>query len=152
MTKLSKAIVGVIGVVFALYLLVTLTGKEVSTPTLGADVVTNPQWFYNGLSVGVSNETISNVLFGTDCDLSGGVSTLSAGTSTSASLDCAVTGVESGDTVIVGEPSTMPTGWRIVRSFASSTNGYVTVVINNQSATTTIPSTVTQDLPYIIFR
>lgn len=149
-----KQIIGIVLVVIGLaigasFLSGNTTGS-VGTTIGGGDTRTNPMWLYGGTAIGVSGQLISNVLFGT-CDLTG-PTTLAVGTSSIAKMDCAVTGVKSGDIVNVQLPNTSTSSWYIIGASASSTNGYLQVLLNNQSATTTIPSTVKTGLQYIIFR
>lgn len=75
----TKTILGVIGAVLILIGLVTFTGtkSDVATPaTVGADAVTNPQWFVNGASFGKNNWFLG----GNAGDSTLGVSTSSRGT------------------------------------------------------------------------
>jgi hypothetical protein len=153
MTKINF-ILGVVGVVLGAYCLVALTGQH-SAGVVGAqigtgDTRTNPMWLYGGVGIGSSGQALNNLVFGT-CTLTG-PTTLTAGTSTTAAMSCAATGVKSGDVVSVDAPATMPAGWTILGSSASTTASVITVILNNQSATTTIPSTAKAGIQYQAMR
>lgn len=151
MTK--NTIIGIVLVVIGLAIGSTfLSGPRSLGATIGTgDTRTNPMWLYGGTAIGVSGQLMSNVLFGT-CDFSiGSATTTAIGTST-ATRSCAVTGVKSGDTVIVQPANTNTTNWNVVGASASSTNGYIEMKFVNQSSTTTIPTTFTSGVKYIIIR
>lgn len=143
----TKVILGVIGAVLVIIGLVSFTGSNAS---LGGTVENFPSWYTNGIKIGASNKLISNLTFGT-CTLTG-ASTLAVGTSSALKMSCTATGVKSGDNVRVQLASTAPAAWSVIGASASTTNGFLEVTINNQSATTTIPSTVTAGLQYSAFR
>ena len=76
-------------------------------------------------------------------------------TSTQA-MDCSVSGVVVGDTVFVQLATTTPStfqGWRIMGANASSTSGYLTVKLSNQTGADAVPPiTVTSSVQYLILR
>jgi hypothetical protein len=69
-------------------------------------------------------------------------------------MDCAVSGVKSGDYVLLGRPAGMTSTWAYVGAYASTTaSGYFSAVIyNNTGANAIPPSTATTSVPYVIFR
>lgn len=140
----------VIGLAIGSYFLGGSRNESLGATIGSGDTRTNPMWLYGGASIGVSGQLISNVLFGT-CDFSIGATTQAIGTSTG-SRSCAVTGVKAGDTVFVQPSNTNTTNWNVVGSLASSTNGYLEMKFVNQSSTTTIPTTFTTGVKYIIVR
>lgn len=104
--------------------------------------------FLQGLSAGVRDQfTVTNTgvatigtngsaiseLKATTCNLIG--TNASQAASTTVAYDCAVTGVASGDVVMAmlasSTPSTLTYGWDIRAAKASSTAGYVTVLLYN---------------------
>lgn len=150
----KKILIGIVLVVIGLAIGSSFLGgsKESLGATIrGGNTQTNPVWFYGGASVGVSGQLISNILFGT-CDFSIGATTQAISTSTVGSRSCAVTGVKAGDTVLVQPSNTNTTNWSIVGSLASSTNGYIEIKFINYSSTTTVPTTFTTGVKYIIVR
>ncbi len=113
-----------------------LTGNQLTTiPSLQIDS--------GSLTVGTSGSNITQIIKGS-CALTV-VSTQVA--SSSAPYDCAVTGVQSGDIVIMqfatttGSPLWGKSGlWNIVAAQASTTNGFVTAVVQNQTGGTNVLS------------
>ena len=82
--------------------------------------------------IGTNGSTISE-LKGTTCDLIGTDASQTA--STTVAYDCAVTGVASGDVVLAQLATSTPVGgsagWSISAALASTTAGYVTVLLYN---------------------
>jgi hypothetical protein len=108
-------------------------------------------------SFGTCNGTaIAQVLKGT-CNLIGSDSSQAA--TTTVAYDCAVTNAQSGDTVFAQLASTTPAlggsmGWVIVATKASSTSGYITVMLTNMSGASRVPSvtSVGSSTQYLIIR
>ncbi len=151
MTK-NKIIIGIVLVVIGLAIgLYSSKGDNTLGSQIGtSEVRTNPVWFYGGAGFGSSGQAVNNLVFGT-CNLTG-QTTLSTGTSSIAKMDCVATGVKSGDVVDVQLPNTATSSWTIVGASASTTSGYIQVLLNNTSATTTIPTTVKNGVQYKAFR
>ncbi len=151
MTK--KILIGIVLVVIGLAIgsyFLKGNSSAVGTQIGNAETRTNPIWFYGGAGFGPSGQAVNNLVFGT-CTLAG-VSTSTVGTSSIVKMSCAATGVKSGDIVDVQLPDTATSSWTIVGASASTTSGYIQVLLNNQSATTTIPSTVKTGVQYKAFR
>ncbi len=104
---------------------------------------------------GTSGTQFARLNSGT-CSLTGiqvGTSTLA--TSTVGFYSCAATGVEPTDLVqadmqFASSTATTTGQWTIVGSSASSTAGYINVLLYNISSTTTIPSNVANNIGYIV--
>jgi hypothetical protein len=120
-------------------------------PDLGAVVaanvttVSNP-WVFSSsitnsgtLKVGANGSTITEMK-ATTCDLIG--TTFTQPATTSVAYDCAVTGVASGDVVFAQLKTATGTvgSWDITRSMASTTAGYITVLLTNHTGVTAVPS------------
>lgn len=91
------------------------------------------------LVIGASGSSI-NELKATTCDLIG--TNASHAASTTIAYDCAVTGIASGDVVMAQLATSTARGfgaWGIVGSLASTTSGFVTVILNN-SGLAAVPS------------
>ena len=76
---------------------------------------------------------------------------------TTVAYDCAVTGVQAGDVVILGRATTTPTtnlGFPIVGANASSTSGYITALFENLTGGDVVPSSIKvgSSTPYLILR
>lgn len=146
MSKLEKIVLYAVVVVSLVLGVVAFFGTS-SSAKLGGTVENFPVWFYNGLKIGTSGQTLQNFQFGT-CTLSG-ATTIATGTV--ATLSCAASGVVSGDETIVRPTSAITYGWDFRGSSASTTAGYIDVRVQNDSSTTTIPAT-TLSAKYFIFR
>lgn len=122
---------------------IAVNGTEVISSSRGLSAAS--------IAVG-SGTSVTKLLKGT-CNLIG-TPTISA-TSTSA-MDCAVSGVVAGDTVFMQTPTTTPAtfeGWNILGANASSTSGYLTVILQNLTGANAVPpATVTGSLQYLILR
>lgn len=137
-------------------------------PTLGGTYHQTAEYFYQGLfagtsnqlsvstggqlTIGVSGSAITQVIKGT-CSLIAPSFYVVA--STTAAMDCAVTGVQSGDLVDawLATSTASGAGWAIAGSSASSTAGYLTVRVgNNTGATAVIPASLASSTPYLIIR
>ena len=135
--KNNAGVIAVVALVIAIIGVYTPAGRSVSSYLGG---VTNyDEIDVTALKVGGSNGTRMGVITHTaSCTLIVPVATQTA--STTQPYDCAVTGVVSGDTVFAQFAST--TGltafgsggqWSIVGAKASSTAGFVTVLIRNET-------------------
>lgn len=132
-----------------------------SSAGLGADptnlsTVSNPWYFSNTSSPGgvrIASSTITALQIGsagsviselraTTCNLIGTDGSQAA--SSTAAYDCAVTGIASGDVVMaqLNRATAFGTniGWTIHASKASTTAGYVTVILGNWSGVAAVPS------------
>lgn len=69
-------------------------------------------------------------------------------------MSCAISGVKSGDYVLLGRPTGMTSTWWYLGAYASTTaNGYVSAVIYNGTGANAVPpSTATSSVPYVIIR
>jgi hypothetical protein len=110
-----------------------------------------PKWYGNGLyagllqqfsvsnagavTVGSAGTLLSGFNFGT-CTITAYSNTIAA--SSSATADCAATGIVSGDNVEITQSTTSPTvaGGLVVLASASSTSGYITLKIINDTGGT----------------
>ena len=84
-----------------------------------------------------------------------GPSYVSLVASTTLPFDIAVSGVVSGDRVLAqfATSSANGAGWDIVGASASTTSGFVTVrIVNNTGTTATIPASVASTTQYLIIR
>lgn len=111
----------------------TLTGNVSAAGTLavtGVSTLTGTSTHTAGAIVGSSGTAINQIIKGT-CDLLG--MNASHAASTTKAYNCAVTGVLSGDLVFAqlgtSTPFTGPNQWIIVGAVASSTAGYIDVLI-----------------------
>lgn len=101
--------------------------------------------FPHGITIGLPTNSPTNI-----ADIKTGTCVLlttdvSQPATTTLPYDCAVTGVVSGDNVIAQLSSSTPafggaTGWSIVASKASTTAGFITVLLANNSGAPRIPS------------
>lgn len=160
---MSKFISGV-GIVLALVLSVLgLVGGHQSAPGLGGvtnydSVTIAPTTYTEGLKIGTSTPTLVNNLIKGTCNLLG-MDTSQAATST-ASYDCAVTGVVPGDTVIATLGTTTQNTiqgsaiWSLQSAKASTTAGYVTFRVTNLTGAAVVPSTTSigSSTQYLILR
>lgn len=96
--------------------------------------------------------SVSQIVKGT-CNLIG-APTITA--TSSAAMDCAVSGVVAGDTVFFTQPTTTPStfeGWRVTSANASSTSGFITFILYNATGANAIPPiTATSSIGYLILR
>lgn len=110
--------------------------------------------FIGGLQIGQRGSEVKNLLKGTCALIGSDVS--QTGTSTKA-YDCAVTGVVSGDIVhaqlATSTPFSASRNWAITAAQASSTSGFITVLLTNLGQTA-VPSAsaVGSSTSYIILR
>ena len=106
------------------------------------------------LTVGTSGTSMSQVLSG-NCTLIGTDASVTA--STTKAFDCAVSNVVSTDRVMVQlATSTVANygGWAITGSKASTTAGFITVILQNLTGANAVPSVVSlgSSTPYLIIR
>jgi hypothetical protein len=116
----------------------------------------------SGLAIGVGcnsfgaacgGTTITQVIKGTGILVMPNYSSLAA--STTLAADIAVTGVVSGDTVFAqfATSTANGAGWEVVGVSASSTSGFITLrIINNTGTTATIPASIASTTQYLILR
>ena len=156
-----------------------------SSNSVGGTVENFPTWFYNGLfaghtkqfqvsnagavtaagitntgastaagttTLGASGTPITQLLKGT-CSLIGSFSITAT---TTAAMDCAVSGALAGDTVFYTLATTTPTtnlGWRVVGANASTTAGYLTFKLQNLTGADAVPPiTVTSSVQFLDIR
>jgi len=131
--------------VIALLLMLVIAGVKV--PLSGAVNPTGPihyqmEQFTQGLEIGQRSSGLTNII-ATTCNLIGTNQSQTA--STSKAYDCAVTGAKSGDLVFAKLASSTPAvvgvpGWTIGATLASTTAGYITVQLVNQTGAAAIPA------------
>ena len=118
----------------------------------GISVGTDTAPSSNGLKVGNNGTSITKIITGTGILIASNYSSLAA--STSLPFDIAVTGVTANDVVFTQFASTTASanlGWYIIGSSASSTAGYITIqVINNTGVAATIPSYIASTTQYLV--
>ena len=142
-----KKTLGVIVIlVIGLLIGIVLTGGN--GKSLGGTVEVFPSTWTNGLYIGNSGTLVQQINKGT-CTLTG---TTTLATSTAVKMSCAATSVKSGDVVMIQPSSAITVGWEVIGASASTTAGIIDVIIHNESATTTIPSTLTTGVQYQTFR
>ncbi len=169
---MNKIITWVIGGVAVLALIigsVALVGSQSSsqgiqdTSVFGAS--TPGTRFPHGITIGLpqnSPTNIGDIKAGT-CALSNLGTTgqgidVSQAASTTQRYSCAVTGVISTDIVIIANIATSSietvNGWAIVGAIASSTSGYIDVILSNLTGTAKVPSAqgVGSSTPYIVIK
>lgn len=134
-------------------LAVALVGGNQSVPSVQGvtnydSVTITPTSFSEGLKVGTSTPTnVNNLIVAKGTCVLGtlGASSIDASqaASSTASYDCAITGVLPGDTVFATFATSTPSivnGWSIQGAKASSTAGYVSILISNLTGTARVPS------------
>jgi len=95
---------------------------------------------------------LSQVQKGT-CSLIASSFTITA--STSLAVDCAVTGVVSGDTVFAqfATSTSAGAGWLVTQVAASTTSGFITFnIVNNTGTNAVIPASIASTTRYLILR
>ncbi|MEK7596494.1 MAG: hypothetical protein AAB450_00015, partial [Patescibacteria group bacterium] len=123
-------------------------GRATTTASTGA-ITTE-----GGITVGTGGTAITRIYKGT-CNLTG--MNISQAATTTQVYFCAVTGVVSTDTVFVTLATSTPqftNGWVLAGAKASTTAGYVDVLISNLTGTDRIPSVtgVGSSTQYLIIR
>lgn len=99
---------------------------------------------------GSSGSRLGPIIAGT-CSLIAG--SFSVAASTTVSMDCAVTGVVTGDTVFADFATSTVTGngWAIDGSSASTTSGFLTLRVTNWTGTSNIiPASVASSTDYLV--
>ncbi len=143
----------------------TVTGNSTLTGTLA---VTAKTTLVNAsttrVSIGTNGTSMNQVIHGSCTLIGGGASPTppsgidaSQTASTTAPYDCAVTGVVSGDIVLAQFSTSTPmyvSGWVIEGAKASTTAGYITVLVANLTGIARVPSAsgVGSSTAYIIIR
>lgn len=105
----------------------------------------------NTASLGVVPTNFSKI-FGGTCSLIAPVYTVTA--SSTVAMDCAITGAVSTDLVDAWFATSTATGagWSVVGSSASSTAGFITLrVVNNTGTNAIIPASIASSTDYWIF-
>ncbi|HEY4503917.1 MAG TPA: hypothetical protein VJJ28_02320 [Candidatus Paceibacterota bacterium] len=169
--KFYSIALAVVFSVFAVVSAVTATSTiSTNISTQGTLDVTGKTTLVNAsttrVSVGSSGTTVQQIIHGTCTSFT--ASTLATGdgishaASTTKSYDCAVTGVVSGDVVIAQFATSTPNSagslftqavWSIVGAKASSTSGYISLLIwNNGPAAVPSAVGVGSSTNYIIIR
>lgn len=160
MNKIKLLIVAVVALAALGLGLAFLTGND--APRSGAVVTSTTQAIQkaagfiagtSGIKFGTSGSTVTQLLVGT-CNL---ISDASIAATSTAAVDCAVTGSVAGDKVFVSLATTTPStnlGWRITGANASSTSGYITVKLMNLTGAAAVPSvsSVGSSTQYLIIR
>lgn len=129
----------------------------ISSPATVFDFVQFQQGFQMpaGPSVSTANwgSQVQGIFRGT-CSLIG-PSFVALAASSSLPFDCAVTGVQSGDVVMAqfATSSSAGAGWLVTQASASSTNGFITLrIVNNTGTTATIPASIASSTSFFITR
>lgn len=140
----------------AMFMALNHSGSD--TPAQTAQTVggiTTGTNFKYGISVGSVatlgiNPTNFSKFLASTCSLIASSFTVAA--STTVPMDCAVTGVVSGDNVLSGFATSTAAGngWTITGVSASSTSGFLTFrVTNNTGASNVIPASLASSTPYL---
>ena len=144
----------------------TTASTTIMSGTLAPDLlsVAGASVLTGGATVGSTGATAITFIKKGTCNLYSGSSIVSIAATSTVTLDCqagvaapsVLTSVTSGDTVFMQAPATMPTtylGLRIVGAVASSTTGYIQVVLwNGTGAAYTLASAATSSLQYLDIR
>lgn len=129
--------------------------KKVGSAGNASETYYNSQWLVGGNQIGPTGTLNANSQFGT-CNLIGGSAGLIA--STTANFDCAVTGIQKGDTIVADLGANAPLGpslgFMLVKAVASSTNGYITFTIANLTgvSSSTLGTNLTNGIEYTTWR
>lgn len=109
--------------------------------------------FPHGITIGSTGTNLDIVKTGT-VNCSGALAGGSVVGSSTLSVDCAISGVLSGDIVLVGSPAAMTGSYFYTGAYASTTlSGYIVAKLYNNSGATAIPpATATTSVPYVIMR
>jgi hypothetical protein len=153
MTK--NIVIGVLAVLTLLFGFLYVTQQSVpfgAVPT--GTVHYQGETFQGGLQIGQRGTFVTNMLKGT-CSLI--APSFSVVASTSVAMDCAVTGVQAGDTVFAMLASSTATaigpGWEITGVSASTTSGFITIALTNGTGgTAVIPASLASTTRYLILR
>lgn len=117
--------------------------------------ITTGSAFPHGISVGLPATAPTNfaTFKGGTCSLIMANFTIAA--SSSVATDCAVTGVVSTNLVEAWFASSTSNGagWIVTQSAASSTAGFITLhIVNNTGASAVIPALIASSTPYFLFQ
>lgn len=159
MTTFQKIGLGVLGLCAVLgaasFFGLTATGQHLlGSAGNAAETYYNSQWLVGGNQIGPTGTLNLNSQFGT-CNL---IETGTIAATSTAQYDCAVTGIQPGDTVFEDPSATQATGVLgdifPIRAVASTTAGYVTFTFLNLSgaASTTLGAQVSKGVEYVSFR
>lgn len=142
-----------IGIVLAIVALAVSIGGyfHVAVPSFGG--VTNyDELDATALKIGGANGSRIGPVITSTCSLIAPSFTVTA--SSTAVMDCAVTGVVTGDGVFAQFATTSAAfggGWSIAGASASTTSGFITLLVaNGTGATAVIPASVASTTKYII--
>ena len=159
MTTLSKIGIGVVVILSLLGAIGFLRTLGSSTPYGAVNPSTQQGEVYNnaiidagGVQIGANGSLINNGLIGT-CPLIASSFTVAA--SSSVAMDCAVAGVVKGDFVLAmfATSSSNGAGWIISQASASTTAGYLTFrIVNNTGASAVIPASVASTTQFVDLR
>lgn len=147
----NTGVIAVVALIIAIIGVFTPAGKIVSNAFGG---VTNyDEIDVTALKVGGTNGSRVGPIISSTCSLIYSNSSITA--STTRPFDCAVTGVVVGDLVFVQTATTTAAlggqGWSIIGASASSTSGFITVLVgNNTGATANLPREIASSTPYLI--
>lgn len=135
--------------------LLGLVGGNHQSVDQRAGSVTTGSAFPHGVSIGLAVNSPTNVaeIHTGTCALIYTNSSIIASSSTA--FDCAVTGIVSTDVVFAQTSTTTAAaaGWAIVGASASSTAGYITFnIVNNTGATGNIPRNIASSTPYLVIK
>ena len=134
----------------------TLTGAVTASATLA---VTGASTLTGGATVGSSGTALVRVNSGF-CNVQSSTNTITA--STTKAIDCgggtyaatALTGITAGDRVLLGQPTTTSTvfgGLQILGASASTTQGFITLIVaNNTGFTFTWTAAASTSWPYLV--
>ena len=125
--------------------------KEVVTSFSGQPFL-ETQYFQQGLSIGNRATVLEKVTAGTGSLI---YSNSSVTATTTKAFDIAVTGVTVNDNVFVQAATTTAIylGWDIIGASASTTSGYITLIIaNNTGGTANVPRNIASSTNYLIIR
>lgn len=147
--------VTIAGVVVAIVIALLAVGIAISNkaPTASfAGVINYDELDATAIKIGGSSGSRVGPVIASTCSLiSANYTNLAA--STSLPMDCAVTGVVSGDLVFAQFATSSPLGegWLVAQSSASSTSGFITLrIVNNTGAAATIPASIASTTQFIV--
>lgn len=126
--------------------------KEVTQTVLSGMPFVETQYFQRGVAIGDRGTVIPKLLQGSGAFI---YTSSSVTASTTKAFDIAVTGVVSTDRVFVQTATTTANGagWLITGASASSTAGYITVLVaNNSGATGNVPRNIASSTPYLVIK
>lgn len=143
----KNIIIAVVALIAIAGFSLSFTGNESLGGTTSATFTAANLVSQGTLKVGPNGTTFGDVLAGT-CSIIGNAPITAT---TSASFACAVTGVASGDIVLVQSGTTTSSGFFISGASASTTAGYITISVANMSgAAGAVPSSIASSTYYWI--